>query len=510
MKKLLLSILFLVLFATSAIGQSSVLLPNGKQQFFDANGNPLGGGSVGMYVPSTLTPKTTWTDSDNSAANVNPVPLDSAGTALIYGVGEYRQIVQDALGNTIWDELTEGEIPGIPWGGTSSGTGDAQILANAAGFTQSDGKQIAWRSGGTNTTAATLQVGSVGTYAVYQDTGAGPVAVVAGALTADNIYVATYDSTLGGLQLVATSVGPFTVSGGTIVNSDITLKSSAAPSPTVTGRIEYDTTFDAIAVGDGAATDKYWPGVIAGTIANCGTANNAADATNDIDFAAGCTTANSTALYYMAQPSAYTKRLDANWTVGTGNGMLDTGAVANATYHLFQIMRPDTGVVDYLASLSPTAPTMPANYTVFRRIASIVRSGGVNVAYIQNGDIFTLSVPVANVSTSNPGTAAITFTTSVPTGIVLSAYMKFLLIVGARAANTQYYGLLTALNQADTGPGLATSNAITVDDDDGNAGSSMIYADTNTSAQLRYRVSSSNADLQAYLATFGWVDQRGR
>jgi len=503
MKKLLLSALFLILFAASAIGQSSVLLPNGKQQFLDANGDPLGGGAVGMYVPATLTPKTTWQDSDNATVNVNPVPLDAAGTALIYGSGEYRQIVQDALGNTIWDELTSGQLPGIAWGGTSSGTGDAQILASASGFTATDGKQIAWRSGGTNTTAATLQVGAVGTYSVYQDSGAGPVATIAGALATGNIYLATYDSSLGGLQLIATSVGPFTVSGGTI-----TLKSSAAPSPTATGTIEYDTTFDAIAVGDGSATDKYWPGVIPGTLGGCTTGNNAADATNDIDFAA-CTTADSTAAYYMRQTSAYVKQLDAGWAVGTNAGMLDTGAVANATYHLFQIMRPDTGVVDYLASLSATAPTMPANYTVFRRIASVVRLAGVNKAYYQNGNVFTWATPVSDVAATNPGAAAVTRTLTLPTGIVVLATVVHGLFDSGSGVTQS--GLLTCLCSVDVAPTVSLYDAVTVSTGATDVGDTTTkQVQTNTSAQIRSRLSGSSASNIEDVVTFGWVDTRGQ
>jgi hypothetical protein len=491
-----------------AVAQESVLLPNGKQQFLDANGNPLGGGSVGMYVPATLTPKTTWQDSDNSATNVNPVPLDAAGTALIYGTGEYRQIVKDALGNTIWDELTSGQLPGIAWGGTSSGTGDAQILASAGGFTATDGKQIAWRSGGTNTTAATLQVGAVGTYSIYQDSAAGPVSVIAGALATGNIYLATYDSTLGGLQLIATSVGPFTTSGGTITNSTITLKSSAAPSPTTTGTIEYDTTFDAIAVGDGSATDKYWPGVIPGTLGGCATGNNASDATNDIDFAA-CTTANSTATYYMAQPSAYVKQLDAGWAVGTNAGMLDTGAVANATYHLFQIMRPDTGVVDYLASLSATAPTMPANYTVFRRIASVVRLAGVNKAYYQNGNVFTWGTPVSDVAATNSGAAAVTRTLTLPTGIVVLATVVHGLFDSGSGVTQS--GLLTCLCGVDVAPTVSLYDVVTVSTGATDVGDTTTkQVQTNTSAQIRSRLSGSSASNVEDVVTFGWVDTRGQ
>lgn len=84
----------------------AVLLPNGKQQFIDINGAPLVGGTVGMYLPATLTTKNTWQDSGQTILNTNPVVLDSRGQALIYGVGPYRQIVRDSLGNLIWDQLT--------------------------------------------------------------------------------------------------------------------------------------------------------------------------------------------------------------------------------------------------------------------------------------------------------------------------------------------------------------------------------------------------------------------
>lgn len=84
------------------------LLPNGEQTFVDQNGQPYAGGKVYFYIPNTLTPKTTWSDSGQTSPNTNPVVLDSAGRAVIYGVGAYRQILKDVFGNTIWDKLTQG------------------------------------------------------------------------------------------------------------------------------------------------------------------------------------------------------------------------------------------------------------------------------------------------------------------------------------------------------------------------------------------------------------------
>jgi len=82
------------------------LLPNGKQTFFDANGNPLAMGTVAHYVPGTTTPKDTYADQANTVLNTNPVRLDASGRAVIWGAGLYRQVVKDSAGNLIWDQIT--------------------------------------------------------------------------------------------------------------------------------------------------------------------------------------------------------------------------------------------------------------------------------------------------------------------------------------------------------------------------------------------------------------------
>jgi hypothetical protein len=80
------------------------LLPNPEQQFCDENGTPYAGGTIETYVPATTTPKATWMDEDQSALNTNPVILDAAGRCLMYGDGDYRLILRDALGSQIWDQ----------------------------------------------------------------------------------------------------------------------------------------------------------------------------------------------------------------------------------------------------------------------------------------------------------------------------------------------------------------------------------------------------------------------
>lgn len=88
------------------IPSSLTLLSNARTQFIDANGEPLASGTVGFYIPGTLTAKDTWQDTTGITANTNPIALDDLGSAAIWGNGFYRQILKDQKGNTLWDAET--------------------------------------------------------------------------------------------------------------------------------------------------------------------------------------------------------------------------------------------------------------------------------------------------------------------------------------------------------------------------------------------------------------------
>jgi len=79
----------------------ATILPLAETQFNDALGVPIAGGSVYFYMPNTTTPKDTYQDALQTITNSNPVILDSAGRAIIFGSGAYRQVVKDVNGNLI-------------------------------------------------------------------------------------------------------------------------------------------------------------------------------------------------------------------------------------------------------------------------------------------------------------------------------------------------------------------------------------------------------------------------
>lgn len=247
-----------------------------------------------------------------------------------------------------------------------------------------------------------------------------------------------------------------------------------------------------------------------GFLYGCQLSNNVADATNDIDIAAGkCR--DSTDVDNLILTSTLTKRLDAAWVVGTNQGGLDTGAIANTTYHTWLIKRSDTGVVDALFSVSASAPTMPANYDYKRRIGSIVRLGGTILAFVQDGDEFTWLSPKPDVSAvTNPGTAAVTRTLTVPVGIRVKA-----LVVttgeGNTAADMPGAIYISDLSVTNAVPGTGASNIISYTTAAGNTYmASLVMVYTNTSGQVRSRLQLSAAGTRLYMTTLGWIDTRER
>lgn len=227
--------------------------------------------------------------------------------------------------------------------------------------------------------------------------------------------------------------------------------------------------------------------------------NNATDPTNDIDIAAGSAGSDGTTPVLMTLPSALTKRLDAAWTVGAGNGGLDTGSIADTTYHVWLIQRTDTGVVDALFSASATSPTMPANYDRKRRIGAVIRESGALVAFDQYGKTFKRRNPVQSVSDGALGATAKTGTLAVPTGIKVDAIITGTFLASGATANILY---VSSLDQPDNAP--SATNFTSQNRNTTNVGYSANIV-TNASGQFRYRADAGSGHAFSAIV-LGWVD----
>ena len=233
--------------------------------------------------------------------------------------------------------------------------------------------------------------------------------------------------------------------------------------------------------------------------------NNATDATNDIDIAAGsCRSDDDTENIVIAAP--ITKRLDAAWAVGSAQGGRDTGSIANGTWHIWAIKRTDTGVVDVLFSTSATAPTMPTNYTKKRRIGSVIRVSDALLAFVQNGDEFLLKSTINDVATTALGTTPTNYVLTVPLGISVEAIFTAAAIKASTGISMFAYSPLADDQTADYLAGRSNLTSIHANNNSANSGSHRIR--TNASGEIR--AVSSAAASTLYVATRGWVDQRGR
>lgn len=314
---------------------------------------------------------------------------------------------------------------------------------------------------------------------------------------------------LGGIQFNGRDSGAAKQLYGRIKATATTVTAASEASLVTISAFAAGAETDALAIG-GTGVLFNSAGIFRGMISGLTLSNNAGDATNDIDIAVGIAAAQATPWGLMALTGALTKQLDAAWAVGSAAGMRASGAViADTTYFIFLIRRPDTGVVDVAADVSATGANVTANtnaaYTQMRRIGAIVRSGGAIRAFKQFGDIFAWDVPISDVNTTNPGTSAVTRTLTVPIGIVVQAWFSN---VESNVASDRDV-LWTALDQTDTTPSttlfsLRVAGAATV------AIGVELYVKTNTSGQVRYRADASGAGDITRVSTHGWVDRRGR
>jgi hypothetical protein len=217
------------------------LTPNAKQQFFDANGNPLAGGKLYTYAAGTTTLLATYIDSTGTTSNANPIILDSRGEANVWLTPgtSYKFKLTDANDVQIWvvDEISSASgtvtsvgltapalftVTGSPV--TGAGTlaltysGTALPAANGGtGLTSPGANGNVLVSNGTSwvsSSSGVVSSVSFGSTGLTPNTATGGAVTVAGTLVAGN----------GGTGLSAPGTA------GNVLTSNGTIWTSAAPS----------------------------------------------------------------------------------------------------------------------------------------------------------------------------------------------------------------------------------------------------------------------------------------
>lgn len=299
-----------------------------------------------------------------------------------------------------------------------------------------------------------------------------------------NMFVANAFSAMNASQLLGNASSAAALPTGVSLGTNLTFTSSTS-------------TLNATTFNPASAQPNYLSGLTLSAAGGTGTFGIAVGGAND-----------TTNVAVMLLASAYTKTT-ASWTVGTAAGGLDTGAIAiNTWYHVYLIERTDTGVVDVLFSTSATAPTMPASYTLFRRIGSMKTDASSQwLKFTQTGDQFSLAVALADAATVTATASTLTLS-GAPLGIVANALFRFNINSGS---NTTI--VFTALTDTDFLPGITSqpSGDLLVP---GGGGGIFMWAHgncsriTNTSAQIRARAGTGSIALN--INTYGWIDTRGK
>lgn len=474
--KFILAAFGLLLWAHASFA-AATLLPNGKQQFFNGSGVPLAGGSVSFFAPGTSTPQNTWMDSGQTQLNSNPVVLDGNGMALIYGLGTYREVVQDSVGNTIWDTLTNQYAASTDmqngsyiWGGTATGASNTFNISVSPALTiYQAGQGFRFISNQNITGASQLNINSLGGKSI---TKFGATAVASGDIINSQIIYVIFDGTQ--FQMVS------------------------APGTIPTG--------NGVGVQTAGGVFSIDPSYMRGYLAGMTLADDPTTPATVLDITQGVTTSDD-ATTLMKVASNFTKTTG-SWVVGSGSGCLDAGTVQASTwYFVFAIERIDTLNVDYLCSNSLASPALPTNYTKKRRIGQIVTDGGSSIiAFVQLGDefIWKASVNQVNIATLTTARTLVGPLNNIPPGIQVNVEAR--IEVSNAAANTLV--ILTSPDENDQAPlgsaaGVDLQTAVAA-----NAVAGRFNIRSNIAQQIGARSSAASTTIQ--VTPYGYIDTRGR
>lgn len=241
------------------------------------------------------------------------------------------------------------------------------------------------------------------------------------------------------------------------------------------------------------------------------TLSNGTDATNDIDIAVGAAR-NAADDGNLVLAAAVGKQIDVTWAAGGTPGAPTGGLSSSLTltndtwYHVFLILVSGTVGVGFDTSLTAANLVTDHSATKYRRIGSVLRGTATNEPFSQLGDEFLWDAPVGDYSVTNPGTAAVTRTLTVPTGLQVTAIHT--LSLTENSSGGQCNALITSLDQNDTAPTSSIRDLMT--EVGSESDSARFNIRTNTSGQIRTRVSRSVTNTGLQGITFGWLDTRGR
>lgn len=457
---------------------------NGSGSYSLVAGNPV---VTGTTISSTWANNTL---SDIATALTQSIAKDGQTTPTAnLPMGGFKHTgAAVAAATTDYARADQVQNSSLQWLSTVAGTDTITASASLSLAAYAAGQTFRFVAAGANTGAATLNVNSIGAKSITKN---GTTALAAGDIPSGAVITVTYDGTQFQLSAVQKALGTAAfLNVGTSANNVVQLDGSAKL-PAVDGSQLTNLTPS--------------PGAIYGL-----TGSSAGGTT--LTVAAGyATDSTNTVLMNLASSMAKT---NAAWSAGTGNGGLDTGSIATATwYHWYLIRNPSSGAVDLVFSTNASSPTLPSGYTQYRRIFTWrYTGGGIWEQLVQNENEFLWPASIIDLDAVNPGTSAATRTLTVPTGITVEAIIS----VGCFYGSSAFTALVSPLSINDQAPQASGTGALTGFSNSSSPTNTAgwnffpLRVRTNTSGQVRCRLSASGASDRLGIITFGWIDTRGQ
>lgn len=232
------------------------------------------------------------------------------------------------------------------------------------------------------------------------------------------------------------------------------------------------------------------------------TSNSATDAVNDIDVAPG-RARDSTDTADIVLTAAMTKRLDATWAEGTGNGGRDTGSISDSLWAVWAIYNPTTKASDVIFSLSFTAPTLPADWTKYRLIGAFKRASSAIVSFKQVGDIFDYAAASQDVDQTNAVNTRVLYTLpSVP------PFARAKLRVSHKSDSSGSQSARISDPAETDAPTTGSFNYTILTNGTSVYGSADLQVRTDSSKQVATRTSGSTGNRWVLHVTGFFLDQR--
>jgi hypothetical protein len=208
-----------------------------------------------------------------------------------------------------------------------------------------------------------------------------------------------------------------------------------------------------------------------------------------------------------------TKQIDASWAEGDDAGGMATGTVTSGEHYNLILIHEDGDPdnADVMFDVSPTGANVPSGWIAARRIGSVFTlAGEANIKdYVQHGDYFKFADPISDVS----DTSVVSGTFETATLTVPDISGGLLAHISARARGNTCTEVTINVRY----PGHQDAGALEAfahyTDQAGNANrlvanQGFVLADGN--AQVEYAMVTDGTATKIDIATFGWLDPRGR